>query len=278
MSNRIALHIGLFAALAICFQNGGAALGFGWGLIHGAGLAAVVAFLPLALGLGALWAGYVYLSRRNVRHAPVFFTAYALAILLLNESLLPATPLAAWRAQRAVEAVEIRNTRDELVLSARGNPIGIRFSFEAIFPRNGDYAIGGTLQSVDERPYALQFNHSFGVRGMGSTAFIEIDPAPSDDHYFRQGVVYTVRQVLLPNFLSYDDRAGEPCLTEMYVEKDFVSALSKSRNLKYRAQIRVGSEQADREVTAAEYVTSRAYDLGAMYRTIETEGNRRCGS
>jgi hypothetical protein len=152
------------------------------------------------------------------------------------------------------------------------------FSFDAIFPRNGDSVIAGTLRSVDERPYALQFNHSFGVRGMGSTAFMEIEPEPGDDHYFRQGVVYTVRQVVVPNFLSYDDRAGEPCLTEMYVEKDFVSALSTSRHLKYRTQIRVGSEQADREVTAAESVTSGAYDLEAMYETIKTEGNRRCGS
>jgi hypothetical protein len=42
--------------------------------------------LPLALGIGILWAGYVYLSRRNIRHAPVLFTVYALAILLDERS------------------------------------------------------------------------------------------------------------------------------------------------------------------------------------------------
>jgi hypothetical protein len=209
---------------------------------------------------------------------PILFGLLAAAILFLNEALLPATPLAAWRTQRAIEAVEVRNIRDELVLSARGNPIGIRLTFEAIFPRNGDYVIAGAWQSVDERPYALQFNHSFGVRGMGSTAATEIDPEPSDDYYFRQGVVYTFRKVLLPNFLSYDDRAGEPCLNEMYLERDFLPALSKSRNVKYRTQIRVSTEQAYRAVTAADYMTSRAYDMEAMYRTIQTEGNRRCGS
>ena len=154
----------------------------------------------------------------------------------------------------------------------------IRLTFEAIFPRNGDYVVAYALQSVDYRPYALQFINTFGVGGVVSAAATEIDPKPSEENYFRQGVVYTFREVRLPNFLSYDDKAGEPCLNEKYLEKDFLAALSNSRNLKYRTQIRVSSEQAYQAVTAAEYVTPRAYDIEAMYRTIQTEGDRRCGS
>lgn len=274
--DRMIMVIGGIATIAICSQNGLAPLAVGWGLIHGAGPAALLALVPLAGSLAVLWGGAASLNRRAARGKPILLGLLAAAILFLNEALLPTTPLKAWRAQRAVDAVEIRNTRDELVLSARGNPIGIRVTFEAIFPQDGDYSIGASLQSVDERPSALQFNHSFGVRGMGSTAYQEIDPEPRDDHYFRQGVVYTFRNARLPNFLSYDDKAGEPCLTEIFTEKDFASALSTSRNLKYRVQLRVGSERAEREVTAAEYVTSRAYDVEAMYRTIEAEGNRRC--
>ena len=62
------------------------------------------------------------------------------------------------------------------------------------------------------------------------------------------------------------------------MQKDFLTALSKSRDLKYRTQIRVSSEQASKPVAAAEYVTSRAYDIESIYRTIQAEGNRRCGS
>jgi hypothetical protein len=91
-------------------------------------------------------------------------------------------------------------------------------------------------------------------------------------------VVYIFRKVLLPNFLSYDDGAGQPCLNSQFSETDLLSALLKSGNLKYRTVIQVSSEQAYRTVPAAEYVTSDAYDMEAMYRTIETEGNRRCGS
>jgi hypothetical protein len=270
--------IALIATIAIYLQLGTSLLALVWGLIHGAGPAAMSALVPLAGSLLLLWGGAIFLSRRAGRGMPMLFGLYSAAILLLNEALLPATPLKTWMTQRAIEAVEIRNIRDELVLSAHGNPIGIRLIFEAIFPRSGDYVIAYALQSEDDRPYALQFNNSFGVGGMVSAAASEIDPEPREDHYFRQGVVYTFREVRLPNFLSYDDKAGEPCLNEKYLQKDFLTVLSKSRDLKYRTQIRVSSEQAYEPLTAAEYVTSRAYDIESIYRTIQTEGNRRCGS
>jgi hypothetical protein len=162
--NRRTIVIGVIATIAICLQNGPAPLAVGWGLIHGAGPVALLALVPLAGCLFLLWGSALFLNRRAPRGMPILFGLLAAAILFLNEALLPATPLAAWRTQRAIEAVEVRNIRDELVLSARGNPIGIRLTFEAIFPRNGDYVIAGAWQSVDERPYALQFNHSFGVR------------------------------------------------------------------------------------------------------------------
>jgi hypothetical protein len=276
--NRTIVVIGGIATVAICSQNGPAPLAVGWGLIHGAGPAALLALVPLVGSLALLWGAAIFLNRRAARGMPILFGLLAASILFLNEALLPATPLKAWRTQRAIEAVEIRNIRDELILSARENPIGIRLTFEAIFPRNGDYVVAYALGSQDHRPYALQFDNSPGVGDVISAAAIEIDPEPSEDHYFRHGVVYTFREMRLPNFLSYDDKAGEPCLNEKYVEKDFLAALSKSRDLKYRTQIRVSSEHAYRPVTAAEYVTSRAYDIEAMYRTIQTEGNRRCGS
>ena len=276
--NRTIVVIGGLATIAICLQNGPAPVAVGWGLIHGAGPAALLALVPLAGSLALLWGGAIFLNRRAARGMPIHFGLLAASIVFLNEALLPATPLKTWRTQRAIEAVEIRNIRDELILSARGNPIGIRLTFEAIFPRNGDYAVAYALQSVDHRPYALQFINTFGVGDVVSTAATDIDPKPSEEDYFRQGVVYTFREVRLPNFLSYDDKAGEPCRNEKYLEKDFLAALSNSRDLKYRTQIRVSSEQAYQAVTAAEYVTARAYDIEAMYRTIQTEGNRRCGS
>ena len=195
---------------------GTSSLAFGWALIHGAGPAAMLAFVPLAGSLLLLWGGAIVPGRRAGRGMPIMFGLYSAGLLLLNEAVLPGTPLKTWMTQRAIEAVEIRNIRDELVVSAHGNPIGIRLIFEASFHGSGDYVIAFALQSQDDRPCALQFNNRFGVGGMVSAAASEIDPEPREDHYFQQGVVCTFREVRLPNFLSYDDKAGEPCLNETH--------------------------------------------------------------
>lgn len=159
-------------------------------------------------------------------------------------------------------------------MSSRGNPIGIRLTFEAIFPSNGVYAVGHALApDTDEREYALQFNH--GIQ-------YTIQPEPRDSYHFLAGTVYTFSTAFLPNFLSCDERTGVSCLNDMttsaFSEKDFLAALSKSRSLQYRTVIRVSNEQAWRSVAAAEYVTGRGYDVEAMYRTIEADGSRRCAS
>jgi hypothetical protein len=51
---RLGPVIGVLASLLLCVQNVGAGTGAAWAAIHGAGLLALVAFLPLALGLGLL--------------------------------------------------------------------------------------------------------------------------------------------------------------------------------------------------------------------------------
>ena len=46
--NRTIVLIGGLATIAICLQKGPAPLAVGWGLIHGAGPAALLALVPLA--------------------------------------------------------------------------------------------------------------------------------------------------------------------------------------------------------------------------------------
>ena len=99
----------------------------------------------------------------------------------------------------------------------------------------------------------------------------------------QKGVVYTFMSDSTPDFIHYDEKTKEPCLrniarTPYFPEAEFLPTLAKGRNMKYRASITVSAEPARHRVVAAEYVTSRGYDLEAMYRTIGMEGNRRCGS
>lgn len=275
----IPLLIASLATVVICAQSYLFLLGFVWALIHGAGPSSFLAFLPAATGLAMLWAGYVFLKRRNIRRMTLVFTSYALGILLVNEVLLPSTPLKALWAQRALEAVEVRSLRDELLLSARGNPIGIRITYDAVVPRTGEYSISASALSrlADEQLWPLNFGNS--IRSV-------TDPPPSrgEDIYdvFQKGTVYTVTTDLTPAFLSFHEREKEPCLvnvTTKYIsEAAFLAALTKSRNMKYRGEIHATNAYSSGSTVVHEYVTSGNYDVEAMYRTIAIEGNRRCAN
>ena len=81
---RLGPVIGVLASLVLCVQNVGAGTGAAWAAIHGAGLLALVAFLPLALALGLLWAGFLYLKGKPGRLAVLLFGGHALMVLLLT--------------------------------------------------------------------------------------------------------------------------------------------------------------------------------------------------
>ena len=272
------LLIALLATLLICCQSYMFLLGFGWALIHGAGASSFLAFLPAAIGLALLWAGYIFLKRRNIRRLTIVFTSYALGLLLINEVLLPSTPLKAVWAQRALGGVEVRSVRDDVLLSERGNPIGIRITFQAVVPRTAEYSISASSMSrvADELLWPLNF--SYLKRSV-------VDPAPSrgKDIYdvFQKGVVYTFTTDLMPAFLAFREREKAPCLvnvTTKYIsEADFLVALSKSRKMKYRGEIHATNAYSSGSTVVHEYVTSGDYDVEAMYRTIAIEGNHRCG-
>jgi hypothetical protein len=167
-----ATWIGLGASLVACVQHQQVALGAGWALVHGAGVSSLLALLPTAAALAALWAGHAALRRVPSRRRALVFGAYALALLAVNEVVMPGTPLKAWRQQRAIEGVEVRSVRDEPLLSDRGSPIGIRLVFEADFPRTGAYSLSASslTPSGGDLPWPLGFN---------TITRLEIDPAPS---------------------------------------------------------------------------------------------------
>ena len=278
MKRSILPWIALAASAAICVQNLPFVTAFTWALIHGAGLESVVAFLPAALALAVLWAGYRMMRSRVTNHLTLTFVIFAIAVVVLNEVLLPATPLKEWNGQRAVEGVRVLDVRDEPLLSARGNPIGVRISFDAVVPRTGAYSISAaTLSSASgEMIWPLQFGHMSGMA---------VQPAPtnrSDSPYqvFHKDITYTFTQDMLPNFLQYDEKTKTPCLAEVrtkYItEPDFLSALSGNRDISLRVEIQVNGEYNAASVVAANRVTSRRYDMQAIYDTIAKEGSGRC--
>lgn len=273
----MSILIGLLATLAIVYQNQALLMAFTWAMIHEAGASSVVALVPACLAVAALWAGWIVLKRHRIRRMTLAFTVYAVGLLLTNELLLPLTPLKTLRRQNALEAVTVRNLRDEVALTPAGHPIGIRITFETVFPETGAYFVGpSTLMPVNgEVPYELQFGQMLPA--------IQPSPSATEDggQVFQAGTVYSFAFDLIPNFIAYSDPGKGPCLRltgQPASERALVSALSRSGATKYRTEIQAEAVASlTRRVVAADYVTGRAYDVNEMYRTVGIEANRNCG-
>jgi hypothetical protein len=270
-----AVVIGLLASVAILFQLQGAFLGFGWALIHGAGVVSLVAFVPSVIALGILWVGYFFLRRMGIRRERLVFAGYALGLLAVIELFVPGTPLKTAAQEAAIAAVEIRNLRDEPVLSEAGHPIAIRIAFEVVFPRTGQYLVGPSvlMPAVDGLPYNFQFGHFPMPTIVPPPRDVE---GPYDE--FQRGTVYTITADARPNFRGEDDRTHVRCLNLVAdaKEAEFIAALPRGRALKYRGEVHIeGPTYVLRTEAAKEFVT-REYDVEAIYRGLIAAGSKRC--
>lgn len=271
------LLLALVASVIVCAQNVLSLMGFTWALIHGAGAESALAFVPAGIGLALIWVGYFFITTIASRRATPVFAGLAIGVVVLNETFLPATPLQMWRNNRALKGVRVLEVRDEPLLSAQGNPIGVRISFDAVVPRTTAYGIyGGAYSMSPDTIWPLGFGY-LGDR--------RVDPAPtpqpeSPHNIFQKGVVYTISQNMVPMFLRYDEKTKKPCLAEVrtkYIsEADFLTALAANRNVPLKVAVSVDGEYNAVSVWVADRVTSHRYDMQAMYDTIAKEGGGRC--
>jgi hypothetical protein len=215
------------------------------------------------------------LADARPRAVASLFTVYALGVVALNEVLLPSTPFKDWRKQRFIQSVAVTGLRDEALRSAGGNPLGIRYRFDVAVPRTGKYFIqtSALLPTVADDLHVLLF----------SPAGIAIEPAPIQfDNVFStlaSDVTYGFAIDLMPAFARLDERTKKPCLA--YAEppglsqQDFAAALSKDRDVRFRADITVSFE-GDTAVAVQDYVTTNGYDVYAMYQAFVSEGHPAC--
>jgi hypothetical protein len=271
------LSIALGTSAIVCAQNAASLMGFTWALIHGLGLESALAFAPAAIALTLIWGGYFLITKKVSSRRTPLLAALAIGVIVLNEMILPATPLQMWRNNLALNGVRVLEVRDEPLLSAERNPIGVRISFDAVVPRTTAYGIyGGAYNMSPDTIWPLGFGY-FGDR--------RVDPRPTPQpgralHIFQKGVVYTISQNMVPVFLRYDEKTKKPCLAEVrtkYIsEADFLTALAANRNVPLRVMVSVDGEYNAVSVWVADRVTSHRYDMQAIYDTIAKEGGGRC--
>lgn len=278
MKGGFAFAVALAATIILCVRDASVVIGFLFMVSHGVGIVAVIAFVPLGILLGLLWCGFRYADRSNHRHAPLMFAGFAVALLLVNEAPWPGTQANRSRRQHTFDAIEVRSIHDDDLLSARGNPIGIRVTYEVYSPHrvvaftylrlNLDWSLreGGPLLDLGE------------FWGPADT----IEPESSKGIYkvLEGGAIYRLTANRMPGFLAYDEKTQQPCFrsrsSSKYSETDLVSAINATGRRKYGMTISFSNDNASIGHYAS-YMTSREYDLSEMYQTIVKEGYPRCG-
>jgi hypothetical protein len=94
------------------------------------------------------------------------------------------------------------------------------------------------------------------------------------------GRVYRLTAQRMPGFLVYDEKTQQPCFRvppdARYSEADVVAAINARGRRKHQITISLTSEADTSIGRYASYMTSREYDLAAMYQTFVKEGHQRC--
>jgi hypothetical protein len=177
-----------------------------------------------------------------------------------------------------MQAADVRNIRDDALLSKRGNPIGVRLTYDVAFPQAvvcNVHAAGLHPSDGDHSlPNPFDFHHH--------AESIEPSPSSKDGFYreFKKGNVYRFTEALVPGFLKYDETTQAPCLNVTpyweFSDADVIAAVTTRKKMRYRTSIALSSLDVPIRVSHHDYLTSHEYDLEAMYETVVKEGHERC--
>ncbi len=157
----------------------------------------------LLLSLVFLWSGYFYFGRKQQKGP---FHLLAIGLACASVSILTTYNIDRYLELRALAKTRIWDVQDQILLSRKGNPIGIRLQYSMLFPKSDYYETGPTLSpmSLAFLPSHGSFSNSiFLMRSVHTT--IEPTPhIPTNDSGIRYngGVAYRFTVDTLPAFLQ----------------------------------------------------------------------------
>jgi len=278
----MSLLIGLIAAAVILFQTQYVAMSIAWALTHGAGIFSFRSFLPSALALCILWAGWFLIKYKARRNRNALTLAFSFAVVIAVEAIAPITPLKAHLQQQTINNVQVQNVSDEHLLSANGHLIGIRLVYDVTFPRAGAYSISPSqysLLSGETELYPLQF---------GRFLRVSVEPEPIsgasqlNKRSFAANTLYRFVFDSVPNFLFYDETRNSYCVyiqpNTNYSNDDVLSGIARADDAQRRTSIQVdGPTSFTERVVVSEYTTRNPYSVKDIYDGAISEGAAPCG-
>lgn len=179
---------------------------------------------------------------------------------------------------------QIVSWQDTPLLSAKGNPIGIRLKYSIRFPVEGAYS---PFPSVYPERVSYGFTGALGMRVYAGSVEPEPDGAQKSNQWifggrgtFKAGVIYNFTVDLIPNYVSFNDQKGAFCLqTKAYsqygvqqgLRERFEREVTSEVRIRYRLAIS-GTDLNGRQPM----LTENAYVPNTWYQSFRKEGAMEC--
>src|SRR5262245_66310986 len=176
------------------------------------------------------------------------------------------------------------NWKDDLLLSEKGNPVGIRLKYSIRFPVDGSYS---PFPSLHPARSGYGFTGALGMRVLKGAVEPEPDGAQKSNQWifggrgiFKAGVVYNFTADLIPNYAFFNEQKGAFCLqTKAYSQQGGQSS-SRGRferevmsEVKIRYRFAVSGTDLDGRQPS---LTENAYAPNAWYQGYRREGAVEC--
>ncbi|NOT60520.1 MAG: hypothetical protein HOP19_09885, partial [Acidobacteria bacterium] len=173
-------------------------------------------------------------------NAPVTENA-PVVIAPANDNLMPYT-----QGEFRIVRAEVKQYRDEPLLSAQGNPVGVRFTYTMVFPREGIY-----LPQPNLYPERITSGYTGALSLRIARSTVAPLPANADQPNqilfsgrarYESGVPYTFTVDLVPNFAMWrEDKKDFWLMTRSYngpgMKERFERELNSDERLRYRLTI-----------------------------------------
>jgi hypothetical protein len=224
----------------------------------------------LVLSLTVLWLIFFRLQRPGTRHPTALFCAtggvlagFSVLAFLLAHAI--SSGIEKW----TVAHTEVANVHDEPLLSAQGNPIGIRVRFSIRFPRTDFHA---------PHPY-LTPEESF-LRETGTLFFLHViresvEPEP-------EKTLYQLSFDMIPNFLVQNATGDKLCVAypppDARTRERFDQLLRDQTEIRTRYQLSIWESSYGTPWRGGkEEWTENSYSPLAFYQSARQKGAPDCG-
>ncbi len=199
---------------------------------------------------------------------------------IANLPVLQASSRGVLEGEQKIIRARVQKWSDELMLSEKGYPLGIRLSYSIIFPVEGSY-------SPYPKVYPEHFNSSYTAALSMRVLKISVEPKPGgiqnpDQLFFgsratfKPDVTYTFTVDLVPNYVNYNDQKRSFCVqTKIYSQQGMRDRFEREVTSKLKLRYRLAISGTDLDGPTPT-LTHNAYVPNQWYQGYLKEGVTVC--